>query len=114
MNAAYPLPWWDLTLVGHVGHLNVAGKLDLTVSSSANTANEDNPDYTDYKVGLSKAFSVLNTSGWNAGVYYVGATNGGNKGYWGKNGFGGASFNGNFETRDLTKDRLVVTLGRSF
>jgi len=114
MNAAYPLPWWDLTLVGHVGHLNVAGKLDLTVSSSANTANEDNPDYTDYKVGLSKSFSVLKSEGWNAGVYYVGATNGGNKGYWGKNGFGGASFNGNFETRDLTKDRLVVTLGRSF
>ncbi|MDP3087506.1 MAG: TorF family putative porin [Methylotenera sp.] len=114
LNAAYPLPFWDLTLVGHVGHLNVAGKLDLTVGSSANAANEDDPDYTDYKIGLSKSFSILKTSGWNAGLYYVGATNGGNSGYWGPNGFGGASFNGNFEVKDLTDDRFIVTLGRSF
>lgn len=114
LNAAYPLPWWDLTLVGHVGHLNVAGKLDLTVSSSMNTANEDDPDYTDYKVGLSKSFSVLKTTGWNAGIYYVGATNGGKSGYWGQNGFGGASFNGSLEVKDLTDDRVIVTLGRTF
>lgn len=113
LNAAYPLPFWNLTLVGHVGHLNVSGKLDLNVPSSQNTANEDNPDYTDYKVGLSKSFSILKSEGWNAGVYYVGATNGGNSGYWGPNGFGGASFNGNFETKDLTDDRVVVSISRS-
>ena len=114
LNAAYPLPFWGLNLIGHVGHLNVAGKLDLTVPSSMNTANEDNPDYTDYKIGLSKSFKIGASEGWNAGLYYVGATNGGNNGYWGTNGFGGSSFNGSFETKDLTDDRFVVTVGRTF
>lgn len=113
LNAAYPLPFGGLTLIGHVGRLNVAGKLDLTVPSSANAANEDNPDYTDYKVGLSKAFSIAKSEGWNAGIYYVGATNGGKSGYWGPNGFGGASFNGSTETKDLTDDRLVLSISRS-
>lgn len=114
LNAAYPLPIGGLTLVGHVGHLNVTGKLDLTVSSSMNTANEDNPDYTDYKIGLSKSFTIAKSEGWNAGLYYVGASNGGNNGYWGPNGFGGSSFNGSFETRDLTDGRFVLTMGRAF
>lgn len=113
LNAAYPLPFWDLTLIGHVGHLDVKGKLDLTVPSSMNTANEDNPDYTDYKIGLSKAFTILKSTGWNAGIYYVGATNGGNSGYWGPNGFGGASFNGSAETKDLTDDRVIVSITRT-
>lgn len=113
LNAAYPLPFGGLTLIGHVGRLNVTGKLDLTVPSSMNTANEDNPDYTDYKVGISKAFSIAKSEGWNAGLYYVGATNGGKSGYWGPNGFGGASFNGSAETKDLTDDRLVVSISRS-
>jgi uncharacterized protein (TIGR02001 family) len=114
LNAAYPLPVWGLTLIGHVGHLNVSGKLDLTVPSSQNTANEDDPDYTDYKIGLSKSFSIANAEGWNAGIYYVGASNGGNDGYWGTNGFGGASFNGSAETKDLADGRFIVTLGRVF
>jgi uncharacterized protein (TIGR02001 family) len=114
LNAAYPLPVWGLTLIGHVGHLNVSGKLDLSVPSSQNAANEDDPDYTDYKIGLSKSFKIGASEGWNAGLYYVGATNGGNNGYWGPNGFGGSSFNGSLETKDLTDDRLIVTVGRTF
>jgi uncharacterized protein (TIGR02001 family) len=111
LNAAYPLPWYGLTLVGHVGHLNVSGELDLTQASSANLANEDDPDYTDYKIGLSKSFKVANTEGWNAGVYYVGASE---TGYWGERGFGGATFNNGTETKDLSDNRWVVTVGRVF
>jgi uncharacterized protein (TIGR02001 family) len=111
LNAAYPLPWYGLTLVGHVGHLNVAGKLDLNVPSSANSLNEDDPDYTDYKIGLSKSFKIANSEGWNAGVYYVGASD---TGYWSGRGFGGASFNGSFEVKDLSDNRWVVSVSRVF
>ena len=116
LNAAYPLPWWNLTLIGHVGHLNVAGKLNKDYVSSSGfqpsaTTESGNPDYTDYKVGLSKAFKIANADGWNAGVYYVGNTNGS---YWGSKGYGGASFNGSSQTKDLGADRVIVTLGRTF
>lgn len=116
LNAAYPLPMVEgLTLVGHVGRLNVSSELDLNVSSSANNANNANPDYTDYKAGLSKAFAIGKSEGWNAGIYYVGATNGDKKtGYWGSNGFGGSSFNGSFETRNLSDGRFVFSLSRTF
>lgn len=117
INAAYPLPVWDLTLIGHVGRLNVAGKLnaDFTAGNnqfpSTSASGENNPDYTDYKVGLSKAFKIANADGWNAGIYYTGNNN---KDYWGKRGYGGASFNGSTETKNLADNRFVFTLGRSF
>lgn len=113
LNAAYPLPWYGLTLIGHIGHLNVSGKLDLSQGSSANPLNEDNPDYTDYKVGLSKSFKLAGSEGWNAGIYYVGASD---TGYWSSRGFGGASFNNSAkgEVKDLADDRVVLTLGRTF
>ncbi len=83
--------------------------------SNANGSNivERSPDYTDYKIGLSKAFKIANSDGWNAGLYYVGASNGGNNGYWGENGYGGASFNGRSDTKDLADDRLVLSIGRT-
>lgn len=122
LNAAYPLPIWDLTLIGHVGHLNVAGKLDLNAPNGASlsTSGETNPDYTDYKVGLSKAFKIAGSEGWNAGVYYVGASN---TSYWGDKGYGGASFNGagtnNAGTaipqqRSLNEDAFIFTVSRTF
>jgi uncharacterized protein (TIGR02001 family) len=123
LNAAYPLPWWDLTLIGHVGRLNVAGKLNSSFTAgttdnlgtvqypSTSASGEDNPDYTDYKVGVSKAFKIANADGWNAGIYYTGNNN---KEYWGKRGYGGASFNGSTETKNLADDRFVFTLSRSF
>jgi uncharacterized protein (TIGR02001 family) len=114
LNAAYPLPVWDLTLIGHVGRLSVNGKLDLSKTSSGSLNMNDSPDYTDYKVGLSKVFKIAQSEGWNAGIYYVGASNGGTGGYWGKRGFGGSSFTGSAETRNLADGRLVVTLGRLF
>lgn len=108
LNAAVPLPVWDLTLIGHVARENVNGHL-VTASNNTKTS----PDYTDYKIGLSKAFKVANSEGWSAGLYYIGATNGGNNGYWGKNGNGGASFLGH-APQDLADGNVVFTVGRVF
>jgi len=107
LNAAYPIPWSGLTLIGHVGYLNVAGKLDLTVASSGNALNEDNPDYTDYKFGLSKSFKIANTEGWNAGVYYVGASD---TGYWRGRGFGSASYAGKADVKDLADNSWITSI----
>lgn len=123
LNAAYPLPWWDLTLIAHVGHLDVAGKLDpqFTTDGGANFPSSSlsgatNPDYTDWKIGLSKAFKIGATEGWNAGVYWIESDN---SRYWGYRGYGGSSFNGKgtngaVESKNLNDGRLVLTLGRTF
>ncbi len=122
LNAAIPTPLDGLTLIGHVGRLNVNGILDQHYTSnplpggggtgpSYSTSGALNPDYTDYKVGLSYAFKVLNADGWNAGLYYIGHNN---DNYWGKNGYGGASFAGSSESKNLNKDAAVFTLGRTF
>lgn len=116
LNAAYPLPFAGLTLIAHVGRLDVSGRLNTAYVSSSGqlpsaTTESTSPDYTDYKIGLSKSFKIANSEGWNAGVYYVGNDNGS---YWGDTGYGGSSFNGSAETKDLGDDRFVVTLGRTF
>lgn len=116
LNAAIPTPVAGLTLIGHVGHLNVSGKLNVDYVSSSGqepsaTTESTSPDYTDWKVGVSKAFKIANAEGWNAGLYYVGNSNGS---YWGSRGYGGSSFNGSTETKNLSADRVIVTLGRSF
>jgi uncharacterized protein (TIGR02001 family) len=123
LNAAYPLPWWELTLVAHVGRLNVAGKLDKSFSPdggvnlpSTSISGATNPDYTDWKIGLSKAFKIGATEGWNAGVYWVESDN---SRYWGENGYGGTSFNGKgtstkAQSKNLNDGRLVLTVGRTF
>lgn len=117
LNAAYPLPVWGLTLIGHVGHLNVAGKLNPNFTPdgvnfpSTSTSGERSPDYTDWKIGLNKGFAIGKSEGWNAGIYYVGSSNGD---YWGDKGYGGSSFNGSSEVKDLDADRFVVTVGRTF
>jgi len=122
LNAAYPLPWWDLTLIGHVGRLNVAGKLDKTFTPdgvnfpSTSISGATNPDYTDWKIGLSKAFKIGKTEGWNAGVYWVESDN---SRYWGDSGYGGTSFNGKgtsttAQSKNLNEGRLILTVGRTF
>lgn len=122
LNAAYPLPWWDLTLIAHVGRLNVSGKLDRTFSTdginlpSDSLSKATDPDYTDWKIGLSKAFKIGATEGWNAGVYWIESDN---SRYWGYRGYGGSSFNGKgtngaVESKNLNDGRLVLTLGRTF
>jgi uncharacterized protein (TIGR02001 family) len=117
LNAAVPTPLDGLTLIGHVGRLNVNGELDLTFGPSTSSSMASSPDYTDYKVGLSYAFKALNADGWNAGLYYIGHNN---DSYWDKNGYGGTSFNGattdgtNYQSKNLNKDAAVFTLGRTF
>ncbi len=121
LNAAYPLPVWGLTLVGHVGHLNVAGKLnkdfvsridpDLGAIQPSATTESGNPDYTDWKIGLSKSFAIAKAEGFNAGVYWIDSSN---NSYWSDKGYGGSSFNGSAETKNLNDGRLVLTVGRTF
>jgi uncharacterized protein (TIGR02001 family) len=125
LNAAIPTPLDGLTLIGHVGRLDVNGELDpnfVTNASgvpqlpSGSPSGATKPDYTDYKVGLSYAFKVLNADGWNAGLYYIGNNN---DNYWGSRGYGGTSFNGAgsasvAESKNLNRDAAVFTLGRTF
>jgi uncharacterized protein (TIGR02001 family) len=115
-NANIPLPVWDLTLVAHIGRLDVKGELDASRFPNANgvTAGEETKaDMTDYKIGLSKPFTIAGSTGWNAGLYYVGGTNGGTNGYWGAV-YGGSSFTDTPGAKDLTDDTLILTLGRTF
>jgi uncharacterized protein (TIGR02001 family) len=127
LNAAIPTPMNGLTLIGHVGRLNVNGELNPNVSFVDAPVGQDalyyapswspsgaiSADYTDYKVGLSYAFKVLNADGWNAGLYYIGHNN---DSYWGSRGYGGTSFNGSDDpaSKNLNKDAAVFTLGRTF
>lgn len=125
LNALVPLPVWGLNLIAHVGRLDVKGKLanDLrfedanAVINGAGTALdivEDTADMTDWKVGLTKSFEIAGVSGYNASLVYVGGSNGGNNGYWGTRGYGGSSFTETAGSKDLTDDRIVLTVGRSF
>jgi len=116
LNAAYPLPFWGLTLIGHVGRMNVSGKLNTAYQSSSGqfpsaTTESTNPDYTDWKIGLSKSFSIAKSEGWNAGVYWIDSTS---NSYWSDKGYGGSSFNGSTETKNLNDGRAVITVGRTF
>ncbi len=112
LNANYPLPWYGLTLVAHVGMLDVATKLTPGALSPTFTNGDLDPDYVDYKIGLSKAFAIANADGFNAGVYFTGANG---TGYWNNRGFGGSSFNNNFtDSKNIGGDRVIVTLGRTF
>jgi uncharacterized protein (TIGR02001 family) len=116
LNANVPLPIWGLNLIAHVGRLDVKGELDASRFPNANgvtPGEETKADMTDYKIGLSKAFEIAGTPGWNAGLYYVGGTNGGTNGYWGAV-YGGSSFTTKAGFKDLTDDTLILTLGRSF
>lgn len=117
INAAYPLPWQGWTVIGHLGHMDVSAKLQTDGFPNANGlpgTYKTNPDYHDWKLGLSKAFNIGSSDGWSAGVYWVGASN---RGYWG--GYGGSSFssapnaNGEVQTKNLNDSRLLFTLSRA-
>ena len=120
LNANVPLPFWGLSLIGHVGRLDVKGELSRDPFFAASNTNADGnivetkADMTDYKIGLTKSFAIAGSTGWNAGLYYVGGSNGGSGGYWGTKGYGGSSFTTKFGQKDLTDDTLILTLGRSF
>lgn len=97
LSANYALPWYGLTLVGHVGYTMFPD--DLYVAPGFN--GETDASYWDYKIGVTKTWD----GGWNAGVFYVGASNDA----WEKV----ASF-ANSSTKDLNNGRFIVQVGRSF
>lgn len=110
LNAEYPLPWGEgWSVIGHVGRLDVSAKLTDVVANVGN--GEKSPDYTDYKLAIAKSFTVANSEGWAAELAYVGASD---SGYWGPRGFGGPSFNGSTEAKDLADNRWTVSVSRSF
>ena len=117
LNANVPLPFFGLNLIGHVGRLDVKGQLStdpLYANANGSDIVERSADMTDYKIGVTKAFKIAQSEGWNAGLYYTGGTNGGNGGYWGTRGYGGSSFTTKPGSKDLTDDTLILTLGRTF
>ena len=120
LNANVPLPFWDLNLIGHVGRLDIKGELSTDPFFAAANTNkfgeivETSADMTDYKIGVTKAFKIAQSEGWNAGLYYTGGTNGGRSGYWGSQGYGGSSFTTKLGNKDLTDDTVILTLGRTF
>ena len=84
----------DISLAGHVGHTDVKA-----------TYAGVNPDYTDYRVTLSKTF----TGGWSVSAAGAGANN--DRFY--RPPVGGLSY-ANGETRKLNKPVLIVQVGRTF
>ena len=84
----------DLSLVGHVGRTDVKGSYGTL-----------DPDYTDYRLTLSKTFA----GGWSASVAGAGANN--DAAY--RPPIGGLSF-ANRDTRDLNRPALIVQVGRTF
>lgn len=120
LNALVPLPVWGLNLIAHVGRLDVQGQLSLDPNFANANLNADGviverkADMTDWKIGLSKSFEIAGAAGYNASLVYVGGSNGGSSGYWGTKGYGGSSFTTTPGSKDLTDDRVVLTVGRSF
>jgi uncharacterized protein (TIGR02001 family) len=84
----------DLSLVAHVGHTDV----------KATYAGVD-PDYTDYRLALTKTFN----GGWNVGASVVGASN--DRFY--RPPVGGLSL-ADDGTRAVNRTALIVQLGRAF
>ena len=84
----------DISLVGHVGHTDVKASYGGI-----------NPDYTDYRLTLSKTF----TGGWSVSAAGAGANN--NKFFRPPTG-GLSAANG--DTRNLNKPVLIVQVGRTF
>ena len=88
----------DLTLGLHVGQTDVKANLSAPLASGAT-----NPDYTDYKIGLTKTFN----GGWNIGLAYAESSN--SKYYNGTTSLNNAS-----EKRDLGEGTFILSAGRSF
>lgn len=87
----------DLTLGLHIGRTDVKTRLNGTTVGGGS-----NPDYTDYKIGLTKTWK----DGWNAGVAYAYADNGA---YYDRT----ASF-ANGESKNLGGGHWLISAGRTF
>ncbi|MBI3571275.1 MAG: hypothetical protein HY082_09250 [Gammaproteobacteria bacterium] len=97
LTANVPLPN-DFTLLLHAGRQDVKTKLATALASGAT-----NPDYTDYKIGISKAFK----DGWTVGLAYSKASN---STYYDKT----ASATTAGQTHDLGSGVTVLSISRVF
>ncbi len=97
LTANIPLPQ-DFTLLLHVGQQDVKTKL-----ATANAAGATNPDYTDYKIGISKAFK----DGWTVGLAHSKASN---SSYYDKT----AGVMDSTKTHDLGSGVTVLSVSRVF
>jgi uncharacterized protein (TIGR02001 family) len=99
LSATYPLPFWEgLSLVGHVGYTDFSSEVPPPGNHG-----ETDPSYYDYKIGVTKTWE----GGWNAGLFYVGASND----FW-KDQVSVANVNP--VKRDLNEGKLIVQVGRTF
>ena len=121
LNALVPLPIWGLNLIAHVGYSDIQGELstdplfaNANYQLNGDLPVETNADWADYKIGLSKTFAIAGAEGFNGSLVYTGGSNGGNSGYWGKNGYGSSSFTTTPGSIDSTDGRLILTVGRTF
>ncbi len=97
LTANVPLPN-DFTLLLHAGRQDVKTKLATALTSGAT-----NPDYTDYKIGISKAFK----DGWTVGLAYSKASN---TAYYDKT----ASATTAGKQNDLGSSATVLSISRAF
>ncbi len=97
LTANVPLPG-DYTLLLHAGRQDVKTKLAAPLTSGAT-----NPDYTDYKIGISKAFK----DGWSVGLAYSKASN---SSYYDNT----ASVTTAGQAHDLGKGVTVLSVSRVF
>ena len=97
LTANIPLPN-DFTLLLHYGDQDVKTKL-----ATANAAGATDPSYTDYKIGISKAFK----DGWTVGLAYSKADN---TKYYDKT----ASATDSTKTHDLGSGVTVLSISRTF
>lgn len=86
---------WGLSLVAHVGYTLYSEDFAVAVNG------ETDPSYYDWKIGVTKTWE----GGWNAGLFYVGATND----FWEDT----VSLTSS-DTRDLNKDTIILQVGRAF
>jgi uncharacterized protein (TIGR02001 family) len=97
LTANVPLPQ-DFTLLLHVGRQDIK-----TTNTVASAAGSTNPDYTDYKIGISKAFK----DGWTVGLAYSKASN---SAYYDKT----AGVMDSTKTHDLGSGVTVLSISRVF
>lgn len=121
LSALVPLPFWGLDLIAGVGRTNVPGEVSadpafLSPNSDLNgkLVKELNMDYTDYRIGITKAFDIKELATWTTSLTYIGATNSGSNDYWGKNGYGGSSVIPGNPGKNLGRDSLVLSVGITF
>lgn len=114
--ADVPLPFWGLNLIAGIGRTDVKGKLnDDPAFVDANGVVEDlTLDYTDYRLGLSKTFSVKDAAEFTASVTYITTSNNGKNGYFGKNGYGGSPYTDDEDAANIGRDTLLFSVGVSF